>query len=73
MASVPPCFEPRGSKVEDFGLETESTSATRRNQMKFRLVLPPEALVPLETEIFPRRRTSPVSRAVIHNVISNCV
>ena len=25
--SRPPCFEPRGSKVEDFGLETEVTFA----------------------------------------------
>ena len=30
--SRPPCFEPRGSKVEDFGLETEPTSANRKNQ-----------------------------------------
>ena len=30
--SRPPCFEPRGSKVEDFGMETEPTSANRRNQ-----------------------------------------
>ncbi len=25
--SRPPCFEPFGSKAEDFGLETEPTSA----------------------------------------------
>ncbi len=39
MAAVsrPPCFEPRGSKVEEFGLETEPTSANRRNQMKFQV------------------------------------
>ena len=30
--SRPPCFEPSGSKVEDFGLETEPTSSNRRNQ-----------------------------------------
>ncbi len=30
--SRPPCFEPKGSKAEEFGLETEPTSADRRNQ-----------------------------------------
>ena len=43
--SRPPCFEPRGSKVEDFGLETEPTSANRRNQMKFQ-VSPTSAALP---------------------------
>jgi len=33
--SRPSCFEPRGSKVEDFGLETAATSANRRNRVKF--------------------------------------
>ena len=39
MAAVsrPPCFEPNGSKAEDFGVETEPTSATRRNQTKFQV------------------------------------
>ena len=46
MAAVsrPPCFEPNGSKAEDFGLDTEPTSATRRNQMKFQLSPAPAAL-----------------------------
>ena len=30
-------FEPNGSKAEEFGLETEPTSATRRNQIKFQV------------------------------------
>ena len=30
VVSRPPCFEPNGSKAEDFGLETEPTSATPR-------------------------------------------
>ena len=30
-------FELNGSKAEDFGLETEPTSANRRNQMKFQV------------------------------------
>ena len=32
VGSRPPCFEPRGSELEEFGLETEPTSADRRNQ-----------------------------------------
>ena len=41
MVSRPPRFEPNGSKEEDFGLETEPTSATRRDQMKFQLGVEP--------------------------------
>ena len=37
-------LEPRGSKVEDFGLETEPTSANLKNQTKFQVSGPPAVL-----------------------------
>ncbi len=38
------------SKVEDFGLETEPTSANRRNQMKFQVSPAPGCAAPFEKE-----------------------
>ena len=37
VASGPPCIEPKARKEEYFGLETEPTSASRRNQMKLQV------------------------------------
>ncbi len=37
VVSRPPWVEPKGSKLEDFGLETEPTSANRESKVELQL------------------------------------
>ena len=70
MASVPPCFEPNGSQAEDFGLETEATSANHGNQMKFQLSPAPAGLPHSRKKLFLLLSSSPEQKVILQLTLS---